>query len=80
MYSPKICLFTFLMELQPSQHFEKGTAEMQAKKFQAPIEQADNFQASIEGVKYTNLTTLSTQYEMNTFQKLLIFFFKTTLT
>ena len=50
------------------------TAKMQAGNFQAPIEQADNFQAPIEDVKYTNCTILSTQYEINTFQNLLIFF------
>ena len=74
MCSPKICLFTFLMELQMSGHLQPVTAEMQAGNFQAPIEQADNFQAPIEDVKYTNRTILSTQYEINTFQNLLIFF------
>ena len=52
---------------------------MQSENFQAPIEQADNFQAPIASAIYTNFTILSTQYEMNTFQKLFIFFFKTTL-
>ena len=42
------------MELQTSWHLQPVTAEMQAKKFQAPIEEADNFWAPIEGVKYTN--------------------------
>ena len=52
---------------------------MQAKNFQAPIEQAYNFQAAIEGEKYTNFAILSTQYKMNINLESAHIFSKTTL-